>query len=276
MRKSRALLIATSALVVGAATIAAPLSAGAAPAAAASTTPRRSATSTTSCSTPAPRVPAAPAPPSPRAGGTIESTNDQVGFAVVRGVGRRRAAISRSTAVSGVARNRVIGVRPQGRRSQEPRRVERLTTERAAAKAAGQGQGQAGRQARHGRGRAVAPEPLADSQWDMRQIGATPTGSYAVQPGKPGRPGRRHRHRHRRHPPGHRAELRRRRLAQLRHRPAGHRRAVRGAQLHRQPLAPAIAGGVDHRSNFALADCGRYPRPGAPCGPRRGRRGARE
>ena len=29
-----------------------------------------------------------------------------------------------------------------------------------------------------------APEPLANRQWDMRQIGATPTGSYARQPGK--------------------------------------------------------------------------------------------
>ena len=32
----------------------------------------------------------------------------------------------------------------------------------------------------------MAPEPLANRQWDMRQIGATPTGSYAVNRGKRG------------------------------------------------------------------------------------------
>ena len=31
---------------------------------------------------------------------------------------------------------------------------------------------------------AVAPEPLANLQWDMRMIGATPTGSYALNQGK--------------------------------------------------------------------------------------------
>src|SRR4029453_15346 len=54
--------------------------------------------------------------------------------------------------------------------------VERLTAaERAAAKA---GSGRAGR--------VPGQEPLADKQWDMRMIAATPSGSYRVDQGRPG------------------------------------------------------------------------------------------
>jgi subtilisin family serine protease len=186
MRKSP-LLIAASAFVVGAATISGPLSAGAAPAAVGSTTASATAGTTGSyvvlfnSTTAAASARAAIA----KAGGTIESSNDAIGFAVVRGSAAVANAISRSTAVSGVARNRVIGVAPKDAVDKN-RAVERLTAERTAAKAATKGKAKAVNRAATAAAAAVAPEPLADSQWDMRQIGATPTGSYAVQPGKRG------------------------------------------------------------------------------------------
>jgi subtilisin family serine protease len=76
-------------------------------------------------------------------------------------------------ALTGVARNRVIGKATPGRRAKPD--VE-----------------QEGRAGADGRGGVTiradaAPgdlaEPLSDWQWDMRVIGATPTGSYATQQG---------------------------------------------------------------------------------------------
>jgi lantibiotic leader peptide-processing serine protease len=116
------------------------------------------------------------------AGGTFVSQNAKVGYAVARSSSTSFATnVDKSTAVVGAARNRVIGAAPQAQRARSSE-VERMTAERravaktpaAAAKAA------------------PAPpatplaEPLANRQWDMRQIGATPTGSYARQPGKAG------------------------------------------------------------------------------------------
>ena len=193
MRKSP-LLIVASALVVGTATIAAPALAGttggagsgsaasAAGSAAGSTTSSDYVVLYASTGSAASARAAIAA-----AGGTIESSNDQVGFAVVRGSAALAGAISRSAAVSGVARNRVIGVAPKDAQAKN-RAVERLTAERAAAKASATTLKTAPASTRAGAAKAAAPapEPLADSQWDMRQIGATPTGSYAVQPGKQG------------------------------------------------------------------------------------------
>jgi lantibiotic leader peptide-processing serine protease len=184
MRKSP-LLIAASAFVVGAATISGPLSAGAAPAAVSST--NATATSDYVVLFTSPAAAASAKAAIAKAGGSVESSNDAVGYAVVRGSAAVATAISRSTAVSGVARNRVIGVAPKDAAAKKDG-VERLTTERAAAKAAAKGKvtGKVKAAKSAAAAAAVAPEPLADSQWDMRQIGATPTGSYAVQPGKRG------------------------------------------------------------------------------------------
>jgi subtilisin family serine protease len=177
MRKSP-LLIAASALVVGAATLTAPLAAGAAPSSTyvtASTTVQDYVVLYASTSSAAAARTAIA-----QAGGTVQSSNDQVGFAVVRASAAVATAISRSSAVAGVARNRVIGVAPKAAVAKNGA-VEKLTSERAAAKAAAKGKAKAVNQAA-----VAAAEPLADSQWDMRQIGATPTGSYAVQPGNQG------------------------------------------------------------------------------------------
>jgi lantibiotic leader peptide-processing serine protease len=116
------------------------------------------------------------------AGGTLVSQNAKLGYAVARSSsGSFATNVDKSAVVLGAARNRVIGAAPAQQRARSSE-IERLNSERRAA------------------GRAPAAtaktptslpaiplaEPLANRQWDMRQIGATPAGSYARQPGNPG------------------------------------------------------------------------------------------
>ena len=183
MRKSP-LLIAASALVVGCATVAAPLLRGRG-----TRRPghrgqygdqrlRRALRQQRPARPP-------PAPPSPPPVARSSRATTRSASPWCAGPPPPAAAISRSTAVSGVARNRVIGVAPKDAAPQGQRG-------RAADQRAGGGQGRrregrtAGTHRSAAAAAAIAPEPLADSQWDMRQIGATPTGSYAVQPGSQG------------------------------------------------------------------------------------------
>ncbi len=110
------------------------------------------------------------------AGGTVRSSNDKVGYAVadsrVSDFGLRASA---SPALVGAARNRSIGSIPKDARPSRDA-VEKLTAERALAVAsAGPADASSG----------VRSEPLSGRQWDMRQIGATPAGSYAVRQGSP-------------------------------------------------------------------------------------------
>ncbi len=116
-----------------------------------------------------------------RAGGRITSANGKVGFAMVKANDSKFAErVAASDAIVGAARNRIIGrapqpLRPDGVTMKDD--VERLSSERAALKGSG------------GRGDAKSAqeplaEPLANLQWDMRQIGATPQGSYAESQGK--------------------------------------------------------------------------------------------
>ena len=115
-----------------------------------------------------------------RAGGHLVKENAKIGFAVVTSADPAFAAnIDGSGVVEGAARNRVIGRAPSQVRV-HARDLERLTAERAASKGAG---GQAGARAAASTGAAPAPEPLANLQWDMRQIGATSNGSYAKDQG---------------------------------------------------------------------------------------------
>jgi lantibiotic leader peptide-processing serine protease len=110
------------------------------------------------------------------AGGTVVRENTRVGVATVKSANPSflRAAAAQKALV-GAARNRPIGQVPSGGAAKED--VERLTAaERAAVKRAA---------------RAAAPhvpgqEPLADRQWDMRMIDATPSGSYRVNQGSRG------------------------------------------------------------------------------------------
>ena len=139
-----------------------------------------------------------------RAGGTITEVNSKLGYAFVRSRDVGFAdTMSRSGAVQGVARDRTIGT---ARDSHRPKQadVERLTRERASVK----GKGASDAKASPRQGGKITPEPLADLQWDMRQIGATANGSYKRNPGSQEGAGRRDRHRHRRQPPRHGTELR--------------------------------------------------------------------
>ncbi len=110
------------------------------------------------------------------AGGTLLRVDTAVGFAVARSSGAAFAAkADLAPAVEGVARNQVIGYAPKSARNADDA-VERLQAER------NRSRGQETTAAP-----AAAPaEPLANRQWDMRQIGATPYGSYAEQPGRRG------------------------------------------------------------------------------------------
>jgi subtilisin family serine protease len=109
------------------------------------------------------------------AGGTILKENTRVGVATVRsGNPAFLSAAAAQKALVGAARNRPIGKLPSGAAAKEA--VEHLTAaERAAVKA---GSSEAGR--------VPDQEPLADKQWDMRMIDATPSGSYRVDQGRPG------------------------------------------------------------------------------------------
>jgi subtilisin family serine protease len=110
------------------------------------------------------------------AGGTILKENGHVGVATVRSSNSSFiAAVGRQSALAGAARNRPVGQLPGG--AGAPRDdVERLTAaERAAAKSSASRTGDAPDQ-----------EPLADKQWDMRMIDATPSGSYRVNQGRRG------------------------------------------------------------------------------------------
>jgi lantibiotic leader peptide-processing serine protease len=110
------------------------------------------------------------------AGGTVLKENARVGVATVKsGNPAFIAAAGRQSALTGAARNRPVGKLPSG--AGTPRDdVERLTSaERAAAKSSASRTADAPDQ-----------EPLADKQWDMRMIDATPSGSYRVNQGRRG------------------------------------------------------------------------------------------
>lgn len=127
-----------------------------------------------------------------RAGGTVSKENAELGYAVVRSSRPDFAtAVSANGVIEGAARNRVIGTAVQPRRS-PAQDLERLTAERAlvgassSAPAAVSPGAAASSTSALPAGDPRTPEPLAAKQWDMRQIGATPTGSYAVEKGRAG------------------------------------------------------------------------------------------
>jgi lantibiotic leader peptide-processing serine protease len=98
------------------------------------------------------------------AGGTIVRENREVGLATVRTTNTAFAADARrEAAVAGVAHNRAIGEAPK-------------LAAKNAVETAGGASGPAVKAAATG-------EPLAGSQWDMKQIHATADGSYRVERG---------------------------------------------------------------------------------------------
>jgi subtilisin family serine protease len=110
------------------------------------------------------------------AGGTVVSENSALGYLVARSSASNfAAAVDASPAVLGAARNRVIGTVPKDTRAPK-QAIERLRDE--AAGAAQSKSSSAQSTAKHS-----SAEPLADLQWDMKQIDATAKGSYARQKG---------------------------------------------------------------------------------------------
>jgi subtilisin family serine protease len=107
------------------------------------------------------------------AGGSIVRENSAVGLATVRtSAAGFKQAVARQGAIAGVAGNRPIGVSPKGGSA----RIKRDAVET-------EGRGAGGAAGKLGSTAAVAAEPLAGLQWDMAQIDATATGSYAVETG---------------------------------------------------------------------------------------------
>jgi lantibiotic leader peptide-processing serine protease len=109
------------------------------------------------------------------AGGTILKENTRVGVATVKSSSPDFiAAAGRQSALVGAARNRPIGKLPSGAAPKDDGErltaAERAATKRSASKS----------------GHAPGQEPLADKQWDMRMIDATPSGSYRVNQGRRG------------------------------------------------------------------------------------------
>ena len=114
-------------------------------------------------------------------GGILVSNNTQLGYAVARSASAFFATkMDKSPAVLGAARNRVVGVAPRLVKARSGD-VERLDSERRAG-----GLTTTAEKAAPTTPAIPLAEPLANRQWDMRQIGATPAGSYARQPGKAG------------------------------------------------------------------------------------------
>lgn len=115
------------------------------------------------------------------AGGTITEVNSRVGYAYVASRNDRFSTeVAQGGAVEGAAAERVVGRAPKLRRPASSE-VERLTKEAEGLKAE---PGLADAPSRKASAHAVAPEPLANLQWDMQMIDATPTGSYAVSQGR--------------------------------------------------------------------------------------------
>lgn len=106
------------------------------------------------------------------AGGTVTGRNEAVGMLTVTASGDGFAArVGGVAGVVGVAADRSIG--------KAPRRADDAQADVDAARA----EARAAREAERPRGDKAA-EPLAGLQWDMKMIGATPTGSYAVERGE--------------------------------------------------------------------------------------------
>jgi lantibiotic leader peptide-processing serine protease len=117
-----------------------------------------------------------------KAGGQVVQVNAKIGYAYVTSRNSRfRSDVAATGAVQGAAAERVVGRAPQLRRPAS-REVERLTKEAKGLQAKpGLADAPA---AKKSTAAAIAPEPLANLQWDMRMIGATPTGSYALNQGQ--------------------------------------------------------------------------------------------
>ncbi|WP_336212792.1 S8 family serine peptidase [Nonomuraea sp. LPB2021202275-12-8] len=114
------------------------------------------------------------------AGGTLVRENSAVGVATIATTNADfAAALSASAAIEGVAHNRSIGTVPTTARSTA---AVRKAIEARAVEQAGDGAPAATTFGRPG----PAAEPLAELQWDMKQINATAGGAHRYEQGDPG------------------------------------------------------------------------------------------
>ena len=114
-----------------------------------------------------------------RLGGTVRSSSPRLGYAVVDSSATDFALqAERAPSLVGAARNRSIGSALPGRSTRSD--AERLQQERTLAVSSA---GRASTSTAAAADVAAGAEPLAGRQWDMRQIGATPAGSYALERG---------------------------------------------------------------------------------------------
>jgi len=106
------------------------------------------------------------------AGGTVVSTNNDLGYVVARSSSTGFVKqVDAAPGVIGAARNRVVGEAPKAKQASK-NAIEKMTLLAGKSKSG----------TRHGGG-SVTAEPLADLQWDMKLIDATAKGSYAKQKG---------------------------------------------------------------------------------------------
>jgi lantibiotic leader peptide-processing serine protease len=116
------------------------------------------------------------------AGGTVDKVNRAIGLITVTAdaASFERAVLIQAD-VAGVARNTPIGSAP----AEAVNRRQAVEQEGRSAVAVSNGNGNGnGHDDRGHHGHDGAAEPLADLQWDMEMIGATPDGSYDEQPGR--------------------------------------------------------------------------------------------
>jgi len=111
------------------------------------------------------------------AGGTVVDVNEEIGLALVSTSDANFAGdVSAETGVTGVARNHSVGTSRQGM-------PHRFADERPSSGERSRRQGR-GSTRHEGRGGAGSEEPLADLQWDMEMIGATPAAAHKKATGK--------------------------------------------------------------------------------------------
>ena len=157
--------------------------------------PRAAGASSSSPSSPR-RRPRPPRPSRPRAAPCVDVT-EGAGVALVSSPDAGFLdEVREDAAIAGAARNHSVGTSRPGM----PHQLRRGAPDHHGPRR--------GRRARRPKssGKGKAAEPLADLQWDMAMIGATPDGAW-TQGDRPRRHRRRHRHRHRRQPPGPRSQL---------------------------------------------------------------------
>ena len=112
------------------------------------------------------------------AGGTILKENTKIGVATVASANRRFVADAAATqAIEGAAHNQVIGNAPKQDGGRAIRKFDPAQDDLDAAI-------EATRAGRSAPSAVAGGEPLAGLQWDMQQIGATPSGSYRYEQGR--------------------------------------------------------------------------------------------